>query len=245
MSFPQPKTDDGPVNSQSCMTPHTFPPISPGELAPADRIRLEYDALTRQLERMRAMQYAYNRKFFGLLLLSTLTSLGLIFWGRWTGLLVVCFGLVSTGVSASFFLHFCDFARVHARAIEARINVLLGTRALVASELEADYFYPHASVKISGFSLERPGSFFSVYTLHFCAIWGSLVLWCAAGLWDQLAPGTWFLWAFLWAGWCGVNTAYLGWWFGRSGAEARMARHLAEAYGLKPEAVPPVGAQTP
>lgn len=209
-------------------------------LPEGERIRLEYDALTRQLERMRAMQYAYNRKFFALLLVSTLVALGLIFWGRWAGLLVVCFGLVTTGFTASFFLHFCDFARVHARALEARINILLGTRTLIASELEADYFYPHASAKISGFSLEQPGSFFSVYTLHFCGVWGALVLWCASSLWDELEPGRWFLWAFIWAGWCGVNVAYLRWWFEDSGAEARMARQLAEAYGLEQGAVPPV-----
>jgi hypothetical protein len=209
-------------------------------LSAADRIRLEYDALTRQLERMRAMQYAYNRKFFALLLISTLVSLGLIFWGKWMGQLVVCFGLVTTGVTASFFLHFCDFARVHARAIEARINALLGARVLIASELEAEYFYPHASAKVSGFSLERPWSFFSVYTLHFCGVWGALVLWCAADLWDELSTGRSLFWALLWAGWCGGNVSYLRWWFMDSGAEARMARQLAEAYGPTPDPAPPV-----
>lgn len=229
-----------PAITDSSMNPET-PPSTVGDgLAAADRIRLEYDALTRQLERMRAMQYAYNRKFFALLLISTLAGLGLILWGRWVGQLVVCFGLVTTGVTASFFLHFCDFARVHARALEARINAILGRRVLIASELEADYFYPHASPKLSGFSFERPWSFFSVYTLHFCAVWAALVFWCTLLLWDQLSPGTWFLWGLLWLGWCWVNVGYLHWWFGKSGAETRMARHLAEAYGLDHPTVPPV-----
>ena len=222
------------------MNPETSPSAVGDGLGPADRIRLEYDALTRQLERMRAMQYAYNRKFFALLLVSTLVGLGLILWGRWAGQLVVCFGLVTTGVTASFFLHFCDFARVHARALEARINAILGRRVLIASELEADYFYPHASPKLSGFSFERPGSFFSAYTLHFCGVWAALVFWCAVQLWDQLAAGAWFLWALIWLGWCGSNAGYLHWWFGKSGAEARMARRLAQAYGLGHPAVPPV-----
>jgi len=182
-------------------------------------------------------------------LVSTLVAGGLILWDHWKGWLVVCFGLVSTGVTASFFLHFCDFARVHARAIEARINGLLGSQTLIASELEADYFYPHASPKLSGFSYARPWSFFSVYTLHFCAVWGLMILSSAWRLWNQLDTGVWFLWALLWSGWSAVNGLYLLWWFGSSGAEARMARRLAEAYGLPhdPQSrdwVPPVSVPT-
>ena len=231
------------------MNPDSQPPLDVRGLSPADRTRLEYDALTRQLERMRAMQYAYNRKFFSLLLISSLVAGGLILWDRWMGWLVVCFGLVSTGVTASFFLHFCDFARVHARAIEARINGLLGSQTLIASELEADYFYPHASPKLSGFSYARPWSFFSVYTLHFCAAWGLMILSSAWRLWNQLDTGVWFLSALLWSGWSAVNGLYLLWWFGSSGAEARMARRLAEAYGLPQDPqsrdwVPPVSVPT-
>ena len=94
------------------------PTLDASGLSPAERTRLEYDSLTRQLERMRAMQYAYNRKFFALLLVSTLVAGGLILWDHWKGWLVVCFGLVSTGVTASFLLHFCDVARVHARRLK-------------------------------------------------------------------------------------------------------------------------------
>ena len=214
------------------MNLQTQPPLDTSGLSPAERTRLEYDALTRQLERMRAMQYAYNRKFFSLLLVSTLTAIGLLLWDRWMGWFVVCFGLISTGVTASFFLHFCDFARVHARALEARINVLLGSQVLIASELEADYFYPHVSPKLSGFSYENPGSFFSVYTLHFCAVWGLMILLSAWRLWDQVDSTVWFCWAVLWCGWSAANGLYLRWWFGDFRAEARMAHRLAEAYGL-------------
>lgn len=214
------------------MKPDSQPTLDASGLSPAERTRLEYDALTRQLERMRAMQYAYNRKFFSLLLVSTLTSVGLLLWENWLAGMVVAFGLVSTGVTASFFLHFCDFARVHALALETRINLLLGARVLIASELEAEYFYPHARPKFSGFSLDRPLSFFSVYTLHFCAVWGALILWSAVELnryhpYERLRP-----FALLWLIWTLLHAAYLKWWFIDSGAEARMARRLAEAYGL-------------
>ena len=49
---------------------------------------------------------------------------------------------------------------------------------------------------------------------------------------DQLDSGVWFCWAVLWCGWSAVNGLYLRWWFGDFRAEARMARRLAEAYGL-------------
>jgi hypothetical protein len=225
------------------MKPDSQLPLDVSGLSPADRTRLEYDALTRQLERMRAMQYAYNRKFFALLLVSTLVAGGLIVWDRWMGLLLVCFGLVTTGVTASFFLHFCDFARVHARAVEARINVLLGRPVLIASELEADYFYPHASPKFSGFSFERPSSFFSVYTLHFTAVWGGMVLWSSWRLKYEMDGGVWGLGFVIWCLWSGLHGLYLKWWFMESGSETRMARHLAEAYGLGHASVPPVSSR--
>jgi hypothetical protein len=192
--------------------------------------RLEYDALTRQLERMRAMQYAYNRKFFILLLVSTLVSVALILDGRREGLAVVCFGLVTTGVTSSFFLHFCDFARVHARALERRINRLIGRPVLIASELEADYFYPHVSPKLSGFSFAAPGLFFSVFTLHFCVVWGALVIWAGLRLRDLMSEGPWFLLLSAWILWTAVQLAYLYHWFVMSGAEARLAARLAANY---------------
>jgi hypothetical protein len=143
---------------------------------------------------------------------------------------VVGFGLVTTGVTASFFLHFCDFARVHARALEGRINRLLGREVLVASELEAAYFYPHVSPKFSGFSLSAPATFFSAFTVHFTVVWGGLVLWAAARLRDRLEGTPFWILAAAWTVWAGAQAAYLYWWFVHSGAEARLAERLEEVY---------------
>jgi hypothetical protein len=76
-----------------------------------------------------------------------------------------------------------------------------------------------------------------------------MILSSAWRLWNQLDTGVWFLSALLWSGWSAVNGLYLLWWFGSSGAEARMARRLAEAYGLPhdPQSrdwVPPVSVPT-
>ncbi len=196
-----------------------------------DAERMQYDAWTRQLERMRGMQYAYNRKFFVLLLVSTL---GVWFGfrdGLMVSLLAIPLGLITTGVTASFFLHQCDFARVHARALEGRINRLLGERVLIASELEAEYFYPHARPKLSGLPLGGRWTFFNGFTLHFCVVWtGASVL----ALWrvrEWMSGGLWFLWLIAVGMWAAINVAGLTVWFASAAGERRMQQQLVEAYG--------------
>lgn len=195
-----------------------------------DADRLRYDALTRQLERMRAMQYAYNRKFFTLLLVSTAGLLWAFHVHTPASLVAACFGLLTTGVTASFFLHFGDFARVHARALERRLNQLLGERVLVASELEADYFYPHETRKFSGLVLGWPLTFFSFFTLHFCGVWALATAAAGWRLHQLLAPATFQVLAAIYLLWAFANVAYLGLWFIPATAERRLAQALREAY---------------
>ena len=80
-----------------------------------DRDHCLYDAWASQLERIRAMQYAYNRKFLVFLLVSSAAVACVFHLGSLPLLVLVGPGLVTTGMTASFFLHQCDFARVHAR----------------------------------------------------------------------------------------------------------------------------------
>ncbi|MBN8246792.1 MAG: hypothetical protein J0L84_05035 [Verrucomicrobia bacterium] len=194
-----------------------------------DLQRLRYDALTRQLERMRAMQYAYHRKFFTLLLVTTL-SLGLILAVP-TGVTLVflAFGLVSTAVSACFLLHFADFARTHARFLEAQINGLLGERVLVGAELEADYFYRTNLPRPGRLSLEGPETFFSFYTLHFCTVWAGAILFAGYRLAKGLESGTFLLVLLAFTVWSALNGAFLYRWF-RGGALRRMEAQLHAAY---------------
>lgn len=195
----------------------------------SDADRLQFDVLTRQLERMRAMQYAYHRKFFTLLLISTLVAaFCLAFPSRFT-LAFVCFGLVTTGVSAAFLLHFCDFARTHARALETRLNQLMGERVLIASELESEYFYPHEQPRFQPI-LAWPTRFFDFYTLHFCAAWGLMTAYALWRLFVGLTPGVFLMFLFGWMTWASINGLYVMIWF-RGAAERRMAKTLRTAYG--------------
>lgn len=83
------------------------------------RERLIYDAALRQLERMRSMQYAYHQKFFQWILLTLVLILFLVFLPGHAGFYVLPFLVVTCGMQAAFYLHFCDFARTPSRHLEA------------------------------------------------------------------------------------------------------------------------------
>lgn len=194
--------------------------------------RIEIDLLASQLGRMRSMQYAYNRKFFSLLMMTVLAIASAFGFASVSGWILLAFGLVTAGVTASFFLHFSDFARTHARAIEMRINRLVGRRVLLASEIEADYFYPHETAKISGFVPNRTDTFFSMFTLHFTVVWSAAiaVAWwkvlTAVGFWSTLLPFAVF------AVWALGNVAFLLRWFSGD-AERRIAKTLRASYEVE------------
>lgn len=193
--------------------------------------RLKYDAWTRQLERMRAMQYAYNRKFFTLLLVSSVLVLAALRDGSLSSALAIPFGLVTTGFTASYFLANADFARTHARALERQINLLLGARVLMASELEAEFFYPHAARKLSGLVWGGRWTLFNWLTLHFCLAWAGV---SALGLWRvwKLVPtGEAIGWGLGALAWCAANGMVLDAWFGEGEPERRMEAQLREGLG--------------
>ncbi|MBX3733394.1 MAG: hypothetical protein KF791_12455 [Verrucomicrobiae bacterium] len=191
--------------------------------------RLKYDALTRQLERMRAMQYAYHRKFFTLLLVSTLLGGFLLFLRTTAAHTLLVAGLISTGVSASFLLHFADFARTHARALEQRINRLLGERLLIASDLEAEYFYPHDAPRPPAPRAGWPSTFFNAYTLHFCLLWAAGIVLAGYRLWEALIPRDFLGIVAILLLWAALNAVYLRHWF-RGAALHRMNQQLRAAY---------------
>ncbi|MDX6766385.1 MAG: hypothetical protein SFU85_06305 [Candidatus Methylacidiphilales bacterium] len=191
-----------------------------------ERERLEGEVALRQLERMRSMQYAYHQKFFSWITLVFVLLAALWVFGGSAGLWLMPFVVVTAGVQAAFYLHFCDFARVHAAAFERRINGLLGERVLRGSELESDYFYPLPAPKVAGFVPSRPFSFFSVYTLHWCVLWAGVFtvslyrLWAGQpGPWTRVVVGVALVWAV-------ANAGYVAWFFLRGDSVRRMARSL-------------------
>lgn len=193
------------------------------------------EATMQQLGRMRAMQYAYHRKFFTWMTLVFVLLVVLVVFGGDRGLCLVPFVVVTAGVQAAFFLHFCDFARVHAQALEEKINALLGTRVLMGAELEADYFYPLPAARIAGFTPSDPWSFFSAYTLHWCVLWAAAFV---GSLWAILAregsPDHWAV-AGLAVVWGAINGGYVAWYFLRGKATRRMAAQLRERLHRQPD----------
>jgi hypothetical protein len=175
--------------------------------------RLRYDALTRQLERMRGMQYAYFAKFFTWLGATGLVFLVLFLSGDGLSRMTLPFLVITAGVQASFYLHLVDFARVHARAIEKKINELLGEPVLVAHLLEDAYFYPLEHPRFSGFAVTAPSRFFSAFTVHWCGVWAMLFVAGLMAARGSVSERMLMIYGALLAAWSIANVSYLAWFF--------------------------------
>ena len=164
---------------------------------------------------MREMQYAYHKKFFHGLCLFLVLVIGCLLWDSSVSLALVPLLVITAGTQSCFYLHFVDFARIHARFVEGRLNQALGKSTLVGSEIEDLYFYPVDAPKIGGFVPSTPLRFFSFFTFHWVVLWLALA---ALALWRLLpmmgACGTQYL--ILIGLWGGLNFAYLAWFFGKS-----------------------------
>jgi hypothetical protein len=167
-----------------------------------------------QLRRMREMQYAYHKKFFHGLYLFLVLVIGCLLWDSPISLALIPPLVITAGTQSCFYLHFVDFARIHARFVEGRLNKALGKGTLVGSEIEDLYFYPIDVQKIGGFVPTAPLRFFSFYTLHWVALWLGLAAFALCRLLPMMGPcGRSYL--VLVALWGGLNLAYLSWFFSR------------------------------
>ena len=167
-----------------------------------------------QLRRMREMQYAYHKKFFHGLYLFLVLVIGCLLWDSPVSLALVPLLVITAGTQSCFYLHFVDFARIHARFVEGRLNKALGKGTLVGSEIEDLYFYPIDAPKIGGFVPTTPLRFFSFFTFHWVVLWLGLAAFALWRLLPMMGPcGRSYL--VLVALWGGLNLAYLSWFFSR------------------------------
>jgi hypothetical protein len=170
------------------------------------------DLWMEQLRRMREMQYAYHKKFFHGLYFFLVLVIGCLLWDSPTSLALVPLLVITAGTQSCFYLHFVDFARIHARAMEDRLNKTLGKGTLVGSEIEDLYFYPIDASKIGGFVPTTPLRFFSFFTLHWVVLWLGLVAFALWRLLPMMGPcGKHYL--ILLGLWGGLNLFYLVWYF--------------------------------
>ncbi|NBS54505.1 hypothetical protein EBT23_02905 [bacterium] len=186
---------------------------------------LRIQAWMEQLRRMREMQYAYHKKFFHGLYFFLVLVIACLFWESPLSLALVPFLVITAGTQSCFYLHFVDFARLHARHLETQLNKALGKGTLVGSEIEDLYFYPIDAPKIGGFVPSTPLRFFSFFTFHWVLLWLGLA---AFALWRLVPPmgpcGRDFL--VLLALWGGLNLAFLSWFFGRRRSHRLMESSL-------------------
>jgi hypothetical protein len=171
------------------------------------------DLWMEQLRRMREMQYAYHKKFFHGLYLFLVLVIGCLLWDSPVSLALVPLLVITAGTQSCFYLHFVDFARIHARFVEGRLNKALGKDALVGLEIEDLYFYPIDAPKIGGFVPTAPLRFFSFFTLHWVVLWLGLASFALWRLLPMMGPcGKHYL--ILIALWAFLNFIYLARFFG-------------------------------
>ena len=178
-----------------------------------------------QLRRMREMQYAYHKKFFHGLYFFLVLVIGCLLWDSPVSLALVPLLVITAGTQSCFYLHFVDFARIHARFVEGRLNQVLGKSTLVGSEIEDIYFYPIDAPKIGGIVPSMPLRFFSFFTLHWVALWLGLAAFALWRLIPMMGPcGKHYL--ILIALWAALNFIYLAWFFGTRNAAKQIQSRL-------------------
>ena len=183
------------------------------------------DLWMEQLGRMREMQYAYHKKFFQGLYLFLVLVIGCLLWDSPVSLALVPLLVITAGTQSCFYLHFVDFARIHARFVEGRLNKALGKGTLVGSEIEDLYFYPIDAPKIGGFVPTEPLRFFSFFTFHWVVLWLGLAAFALWRLLPMMGPcGKHYL--ALLALWAALNFIYLVWFFGARNAAKQIQYRL-------------------
>jgi len=166
-----------------------------------------------QLRRMREMQYTYHRKFFHGLYFFLVLVIACLLWDSPLSLALVPILVITAGTQSCFYLHFVDFARLHARYLEKQLNQALGKNTFLGSAIEDLYFYPIDAPKIGGLVPSAPLRFFSFFTLHWVILWLGLAAFALWRLLPAMGPCGWDYLLIL-AAWSGLNLVYLVWFFG-------------------------------
>jgi hypothetical protein len=190
-----------------------------------EEIRIQ--AWMEQLRRMREMQYAYHKKFFHGLYFFLVLVIACLFWESPLSLALVPFLVITAGTQSCFYLHFVDFARLHARHLETQLNKALGKGTLVGSEIEDLYFYPIDAPKIGGFVPSTPLRFFSFFTFHWVLLWLGLAAFALWRLVPTMGPCGWD-YLVLVALWGGLNVIYLAWFFSQRSDFQRTQERLGK-----------------
>jgi hypothetical protein len=193
---------------------------------------LKIQAWLEQLRRMREMQYAYHKKFFHGLYFFLVLVIACLLWDSPLSLALAPFLVITAGTQSCFYLHFVDFARLHARHLEKQLNQALGKNTFLGSEIEDLYFYPIDAPKIGGFVPSAPLRFFSFFTFHWVFLWLGLAAFSIWRLLPGMGPCGWDYLLVL-ATWGGLNIGYLAWFFGKRGSAQMVSQRFKRADSAK------------
>ncbi len=197
---------------------------------------LSKSLLHAQLRRMRGMNYKYHALFFRqinfwiavnviLLVASLLEPLR-------AAVLLVPYLILYAAMQGAFHFHYIILTRRYARALEQKLNQLIGNDALIAHKLEDAYLFPIDAPRFVGVSVGNPLTFFSAITFHY-GIAGTLTwafaLYRAWQLIPSLAPNFAPLNFYLPVTivWTLANLFYLAWYFVGQRDEKLVEKELA------------------
>ncbi|MDB6054801.1 MAG: hypothetical protein JWN25_2324 [Verrucomicrobiales bacterium] len=197
-----------------------------------ERARLE--TISRQLDRMRTVQNQYQSRLYHCLIGTTVAALVCMGLHSAVTFLVLPFLLVTGAVLCCYTLNVIEFARLHARALEGKINRLFGERLLIQHEIEGEYFYAFDVPRFSEISMACRPRFFCVFLLHFGLFWGLLLVLDWYNLFSLYGKEQ-FIWfySFLFVIWAGLHFVYLWRYFTECRGEQKVTELLRQTYGLE------------
>jgi hypothetical protein len=154
-------------------------------------------------------------------------------------ILALPFFVVYAGCFCAFLMTYNIFARVYAKALEQKINALLGKDLLVATPMEEDYIYKTGAPKFVAIDFTTPSTAISAITIQYLFAGGVIFLIGVTRAWQLLPtyvprfPLLAIYWELL-ALYTAAALIYLLWFFVTAAPEKRMEAFVNEAYDIIP-----------
>ncbi|MFC2153710.1 hypothetical protein ACFLQ7_03670 [Actinomycetota bacterium] len=190
-----------------------------------------------QLSRMRGMTALYHKRFFFNINFTTVVVVALLVVGWWQvpeAFLLVPVVALMGAIATAFDSSYLTFARWYAKYLERYLNVQLGERIHVGSELEATYLFELGTPKIVTIPLGGGLTWFSFVTAFYTLI-GALAYGFGLALgWSTLteAPTAMLIAYLVGVGGLTIGALIVGvWWFVRGEGERRLASVLEDRFG--------------
>jgi hypothetical protein len=200
-----------------------------------------FDVLQKQLERMRGMLYGYYAQFFTAVHLFTVLIIAIIGISLLAAfrplILILPFFVVYAGCFCAFLMSYNIFARLYAKALEEKLNTMLGAQVLVATPMEEAFIYKTGAPKFVAIDFTTPSTAISAVTIQYLFSGAVIFLigvfraWQIVPVYTPRFPLLLLYWPLLIV-YTGAILAYLCWFFITAVPEKRIEKIVNDAYSL-------------